>query len=579
MEFRILGPLEVLDDGRPLSIRRGKEQALLVYLLLHANEVIPSRRLIDELWGERPPATAAKILQNAVSHLRKQLGEGRLATRDPGYVFHLEDDELDLRRFERLAREGRGEEALALWRGPPLVDLQEERFADEARRRLEEQRLVVLEDRIDADLAAGHHGGLVPELEELVAKHPLRERLHGQLMLALYRAGRQADALEVYRRARRTLDEELGLEPGPALQELERRILKQDADLRAPARTERPVGRAAPAVLGGRRLSIAAAAFVLVVGALLSLGLIYALGGGSKPIIVKPNSLVAIDPRANRIVDVAPVGHAPRGVTVTARAVWVANSADGTVSELDVKTLKPIQTIGIGAQATELAAAGGAVWVATGFDDTLVKIDARTGGVLGKLSFRHAVDAAAYAVATGDGAVWAISSDELVKLNPSTNAILAGHRRLDCCNGLRDVAVGEGAVWTAATAEVVVRVSPRTAKSTGVLNLGVIPTALTAAYGSVWAASSGFNSTRLTVWRIDPQTLRVVQTISIGKEDSFLATVDIAAGAGAIWATNYDAGNLVRIDPASGEVVARIHIGRHPRGIAVGAHRVWVAVD
>jgi DNA-binding beta-propeller fold protein YncE len=122
-------------------------------------------------------------------------------------------------------------------------------------------------------------------------------------------------------------------------------------------------------------------------------------------------------------------------------------------------------------------------------------------------------------------------------------------------------------------------VSPRTAKSTGVLNLGVIPTALTAAYGSLWAASSGFNSARLTAWRIDPQTLRVVQTVSIGKEDSFLATVDIAAGAGAIWATNYDAGYLVRIDPASGEVVARIHIGRHPRGIAVGAHRVWVAVD
>ena len=162
MEFRILGPLEVVEDGRPVSIRRGKEQALLAYLLLHANEVVPSGRLIDVLWDERPPPTASKILQNAVSHLRKELGDGRLLTRDPGYVLRVEKDELDLQRFEQLAKEGRGEEALALWRGPALLNLRDERFADDARRRLEEQRLAVLEDRIERDLAAGRHAELVP---------------------------------------------------------------------------------------------------------------------------------------------------------------------------------------------------------------------------------------------------------------------------------------------------------------------------------------------------------------------------------------------------------------------------------
>src|SRR2546428_433877 len=135
MEFRILGPLEVVDEGRPIAIRRGKEQALLIYLLLHANEVVPSGRLIDALWDERPPPTASKILQNAVSHLRKQLGDGRLVTRDPGYLLRVEEGELDAERFERLAKEGHGDQALALWRGPPLLDLRDERFADDPRRR------------------------------------------------------------------------------------------------------------------------------------------------------------------------------------------------------------------------------------------------------------------------------------------------------------------------------------------------------------------------------------------------------------------------------------------------------------
>jgi DNA-binding SARP family transcriptional activator len=163
VEFRILGPLEIVGDDGPVTVHRGKEQALLAFMLLHPNELLPSDRLIDELWDEHPPATAAKILQNAVSQLRKALGDGRLETRPPGYVFHLRPGELDLERFEELARDGRSEEALALWRGPPLVDLREERFADDARRRLDDERLAVLEDRIDADLAAGRGAQLVPE--------------------------------------------------------------------------------------------------------------------------------------------------------------------------------------------------------------------------------------------------------------------------------------------------------------------------------------------------------------------------------------------------------------------------------
>ena len=376
MEFRILGPLEVVEDGRPISIRRGKEQALLAYLLLHANEVVPSGRLIDVLWDERPPPTASKILQNGVSHLRKQLGNARLETRDPGYLLHVERDELDLERFERLAREGRETEALALWRGTPLLDLRDERFADEARRRLEEQRLAVIEDRVDADLAAGRQANLIPELEALVSANPLRERPVGQLMLALYRAGRQSDALEAYQRARRRLSDELGLEPGPQLQEIERRILTHDPELAGPP--SRP--RHAAQRRGPRKLLV----FGVVAAALVAaaaFGLSRAFSGSATP-VVPLNSLVVVDPSRNRIVDVVPVGHTPRGVAVGRDYVWVANSADGTITQIGKKSLSIVQTIGLGEQATDLVESAGSVWVATGMDNTLVQLDAHSGGIL-----------------------------------------------------------------------------------------------------------------------------------------------------------------------------------------------------
>ena len=248
MEFRVLGPLEVHEGGRSLPIGRGKERALLALLLLHANEVVSKDRLIDALWGETPPPTAPTALQVSVSKLRKTLGPARIVTRAPGYSLELQPDELDLRRFERLASEGASalaagnaeraagllREALSLWRGPVLADLAYEPFVQAEVLRLEELRLATLEQRIEADLALGRHAHVVGELEGLVAEHPLREGLRGRVMLALYRSGRQADALEAYHAARRALVDELGLEPSAELQELERAILRQDTSLAAP---------------------------------------------------------------------------------------------------------------------------------------------------------------------------------------------------------------------------------------------------------------------------------------------------------------------------------------------------------
>ena len=216
LEFRILGPLEVVARERALALGGAKQRALLAVLLLHRREVVSTDRLIDELWGERPPATALKTVQVYVSHLRKALGGDLLVTRGHGYLLAAEPDQVDVDRFERLAAEGRRaleqgdndrasrslHEGLALWRGPPLADFAYESFAQAEIGRLEEARLTVLEDRIDADLALGDHTQLIGELEALCREHPNRERLESQLVLALYRSGRQADALERYRRVR-----------------------------------------------------------------------------------------------------------------------------------------------------------------------------------------------------------------------------------------------------------------------------------------------------------------------------------------------------------------------------------------
>ena len=272
LEFRILGPLEVLRDGESINLGGGKQRAVLAILLLNANEVVSSDRLIDELWGESAPETAAKALQVHVSQLRKSLDPGRgagepgqiLVTRPPGYLLKLEPEQIDLARFDLLVREGREalaagdpesgsrrlHDALSLWRGAPLADLGFESFAQTEIARLADLRIAALEDRLEADLACGRHAEVVGELEALVAAEPLRERPWGQLMLGLYRSGRQSDALDAFRRAREALVEELGIEPGKELRRLHDAVLAQDPVLDLPG--ERALEPPAPSTKPAR---------------------------------------------------------------------------------------------------------------------------------------------------------------------------------------------------------------------------------------------------------------------------------------------------------------------------------------
>ena len=263
VEFRVLGPLEVEHDGERVALASGKQLTLLAVLLLNANEVVSTDRLIEALWGERPPESAPKALQVHISQLRKALEPERgpgdtgrlLVTRPPGYLLELDADQLDLTHFDRLAREGREalasgdperasaalRKALSLWRGPPLAELAFEPLAQAEVGRLEDLRIAALEDRLQADLESGRAAELVGELETLVAAAAASRSAWEQLMLALYRSGRQADSLEAYRRARETLVGELGIEPGKALQGLHEKILG-----RTPSSTSQPASRAHP---------------------------------------------------------------------------------------------------------------------------------------------------------------------------------------------------------------------------------------------------------------------------------------------------------------------------------------------
>jgi DNA-binding SARP family transcriptional activator len=245
IEYRVLGPLEVVVAGRSVDLGPPRHRGVLVLLIVHANAVVPAHRLIDELWPDAAPSSASNLVQGAVSRLRKVLGKDAIVTRGAGYALTVEPESLDLHRFERLARAGglalddghldRASaalgEALALWRGPALADLSEEAFVRPIAGRLEELRLLALERRLEAELGLGRHADVLADIRALAHEHPLRERVHGLQMLALYACGRQAEALETYRTARTVLVEQLGISPGPALQELEQRILRQDPDL------------------------------------------------------------------------------------------------------------------------------------------------------------------------------------------------------------------------------------------------------------------------------------------------------------------------------------------------------------
>jgi YVTN family beta-propeller protein len=581
VEFTILGPLEVRENGRTLAVR-GKQRALLACLLLEPRTALSRERLIDDLWGDEPPETAAKAVQVFAGRLRKTLPGLPLVTRGTAYVLDIDPAQVDRHVFERhldagrkALAEGRPAEAagalgdaLALWRGPALADVHEP-FARIAADRLEDLRLAALETRIDADLALGGHTQLVGELEELVATHPLRESFRAQLMLALYRSGRQAEALEAYRDTRRVLVDDLGLEPSRALQQLERRILAQDPALDRPVPEEPESEEIADAHLrkAWRRPTIIAIAGValsaLATAALVTRGEPGGLNG------VSANSVGIIDPATNRIVAEIPVGIRPGPVGAGAGAVWVGNLQDRTLARIDPRKRKVVAFITLGSRTpTGVAAGSRAVWVAHGLRGELSRVDPQYDRVTATRRVARSLgDRQHGAVAVGYGRVWAVYGDAtLARVDPISLRV----SRSFAGTAPTAVALAAGSVWVANSEDSTVeRFNPTTLEVVKPITVGRRPVALASGEGAVWVANAGED----TVTRIDLST-NSTRTIQVGD-----GPAAVAVGAGAVWVANAGARTVSRIDPAAREVVETIELHNAPAGIVVAERLVWVTAQ
>lgn len=569
-----------------------RQRSVLAILLLHRGETLSSDRLIDELWGQRPPADAQTALQQHVSRLRKVLEpHALLVTRAPGYALDIAPEQLDLERFRALVEQGRGQldeaaeaaaqtlrRALALWRGPPLADIATESFAAGATRALEEERLAALETRIDADLACGQHAELVAELRAQVREHPLRERFREQLMLALYRSGRQAEALDVYADARRTLVEELGLEPGPELQRLQQAILAHDTALAAPAPRRR--------LSAGRRRRVLAAgiaAAVVLVAASLAVGV--ALGrddGGDVATVAAPGegTIVSLDASTGAVRRRIPAGRTPSAIAVRNGVVWVVDADTQTVYRLS-ELSRAVDTFSTGATPTDIAVGAGSAWVANGRRLTkaqfvgpvateIARLDLTTGTE--RAEIRLPLQDAALSnlvenhVAVRGDAVWAVTPDfAVVRIEAATGAITARSNAVPAAA----VASGPAGVWVLGVDGSVVRLHERTAKpifrtrvpASSIGSIAVGPDA-------VWVTSPQDG----TLWRIGGG-----RTATLGAIELDRGVSDVIVGRDAIWVANPLAGTLLKVDPERASVERTIDLGGVPRSLALDGETLWVA--
>ena len=574
VEFRILGRLEALEHGQRLALGGAKQRAVLAILLMHRREAVSIDRLVDELWGERPPPTAAQTIRVYVSRLRKALGDRVVETQGSGYLLVVDPDQVDADRFAALVADGRGalasgdataavellDGALELWRGAPLEEFGYEPFAQAEIARLEDARLATLEDRTDAELRVGRGAELVPELERLVAEHPLRERLVAGLMLALYRAGRHADALAAYRAARERLSEELGLEPGPALS----RARASDPATRSDTRDPPPGGsclRAAPP-----RARVVAGALVL--GAVLIAVALLSSGAAQPgpPRLSGTSGIVAVSTASGRLVAATPLAGVPGAISGGSGSVWVADAGDGAVARIDPGSGVVVDRIPVGGEPGSIASGGGAIWVASTVGAAVTRIDPTTESVTQTIALPGSNPVA---IAFGDGRLWVADSvaRELFEIDPATGSL---RRTVSLDLQPSAIALAGGAIWVAgynnATVE---KLDPTSGRTLARVHVGDGPAALAFAAGSLWVA----NSLDATVSRIDPATRAVTATIPVGSGPTALAS----AG-GSVWVANQYSADVSRINPSRDRVAGNAEVNGSPTALTPSTGRLWVGV-
>jgi ABC-type transport system substrate-binding protein/DNA-binding SARP family transcriptional activator len=614
LEFAILGPLEVRRDDAPLPLGGPRQRALLALLLCNANRVVSRSSLIDELMSDHPAESAERTLYMQISRLRKALAAGggdsdsRVVASPPGYLLRVEDGELDLHAFERGLADGRRaleqddprraatvlREAEALWRGRPLADLEFEPFARVEVQRLQELRLLAVEERIDAELALGEHAALCPELEALVAEHPLRERLREQLMLALYRSGRQADALEVYSAGRLLLVEALALEPGPRLRELQRAILEQDPALElgqstisagtalaiaAPPEEPGFVDGAAsasgavpeellaqPGTHGRRRhrgwwgvvtLGLAAAVVVFVIAE--------GAGGSTGPqAMLTGNALALIAPRDGVVEASVPLSAPPTDVASGFGSLWVTEASAGLLIRVDADGHRVIARIPVGTRPSGVAVGDGRVWVLDPIDDTVSAIDPGTDA----LAQTFPVGKDPSDLVFSDGRIWvADRSDGTVdRLDPNT----AHTQLIGVGADPSGLAAASGAVWVADDESgMIERIDAATSKVTGRIRVGDAPAAIAATATALWV----LDPLDATISKVDAPRDTVTATTALGGEPASLAL-----SGRDLWVGDARLGTLDRIGARSGTVTDTVRVGGRVSALA-SAGGLWATVD
>jgi len=565
---RLLGSVEALVDDRPVKLGSPQQRTLLALLALHVGSAVRLEAIEELLWHDEPPLTATKVVQTYVSRLRKLLGPEAIQSVAHGYVLdpHVV---VDADQFRRLVERGDYLEALALWRGRALGDLP---ALEREARRLDELRVAALEEQFDVALSRGEGPALVANLEQLVAEYPTHERLLRQLVLALYRSDRQADALAVYRRGRDRLVEELGLEPSAALRDLERRILQQDPALLPAADpvtvlsagSETPSGRNPR----GRRRLYLYAVCALLAATVAAVATAIAGGNGKTAVIpIRANMLLQVDPNTNRIVASIPIARDAGALDATGGALWIASERERTVSRIDMKTRR-ITTIGLPHPVGFLAHDDSGNIYASGWDHPQVwQINPRT--VQPVRAFR--VKTRALGLSVGGGSIWV--ADRLA--NAVTRVDLASKRVVETIHvGVNPLAssFGFGSLWVAdGDSGTIAVLQPGLVKPLVIRGIPS-PYGVSAAAGAVWVASNGTHS----VFRIDPDTRAIIARINLHTPTDFLTTV--SAGPHGVWALEDH--DVVRINPANDRVVADIHFppNTEPKAVTATAGAVWITV-
>lgn len=577
MEFTLLGPVEVRRDGEAVALGGPKQRALLALLLLSANEAVSRDRLLDGLWGDRPPLSAGHTLDDYISRLRKALGPDRIVRQPPGYLIKVQPGELDLERFESLLARGRelladGDteqaraalgEALALWQGQALADLLFEPFATEEARLLEERRLLAVEESMEADLALGRGRSVIGTLERLIQANPLRERLVGQLMTALYSAGRHAEALSVFQTWRLRLAEELGLEPGPQLVELERRILSHDRTL--PGTDARPLaGRPG----GRRRLRlrlVGAATAAVLTAAAVAVVIGRTENGPSTAQHVLTSAVVDVATRSGAATAAISVADAPAAITADGNSLWLAQPDTGEVARIAARARVVVERIPVGGSPGAIAVGGGSIWTVGVPGNKLVRIDPTTEKVTQTIPLGNAeIDA----LAVGAGGVWLAdtSDDALIEIDPRAGTV---ERTISLSVSPTALIVVDKAVWVADyDSGTVAEVDARSGQTILDLPVGTGPAALAAAAGAVWVA----NSLDSTVSRIDPARGSITATIAVGSGPGSLAHLGDA-----IWVANAYGASLTRIDSAD-DSTRTVPVSGAPTALAATPGHLWVGV-